>query len=112
LGADRCLAIRCLRPIYVGRPVGPLILGAANAWVGWSSLKSGRIQLALAWNTFVAVMGCLVPIVWPKFIDVGMSTWPHKAVFLWLFIYAFESAAFFFSAVAFVLKDVAVARKD
>ena len=49
--------------------------------------------------------GSLLPVVWPKFLDVGLASWPYLAIFLWLFIYAFESTGFFFSAVAFSLKD-------
>lgn len=88
-------------------PVGPLVLLAINGLVGRSTLKGGGITIALAWNSFVAVAGSLMPIVWPKFIDVGMSTWPYLAIFLWLGIYVMESVAFFFSCVAYALKDVA-----
>ena len=42
------------------------------------------IVLALSWNSFVAVTGSLLPLVWPKFIDVGMSEWPYLAIFLWV----------------------------
>ena len=90
------------------QPVGPIVLGVINGLVGLKTLQGGGIKLAFGWNSFVAVAGSLVPIVWPKFIDVGLTTWPLLAVFLWLGIYAFESTAFFFSAVAFSLKDVKV----
>jgi len=84
-------------------PVGPIGLLVVNALIGLKSLKGGGIQLSFCWNTFVAFAGSLIPIVWPKFIDVGMATWPYLAIFIWLLIYAFESTAFFFSAVAFAL---------
>ena len=87
-------------------PIGPVILGIINGLVGIKTLTGKSIVLALSWNSFVAVMGSLLPLVWPKFIDVGMTEWPYLAIFLWLGIYAFESTAFFFSAVAFSLKDV------
>ena len=87
-------------------PVGPAVLLLVNAAVGLKSLKGGGIQLALGWNSFAAVAGCLLPIVWPKFIDVGLASWPYPAIFLRLGIYACESTAFFFSVVAFSLKDV------
>eukprot|EP00992_Anisonema_acinus_P005307 TRINITY_DN17876_c0_g1_i1.p2 TRINITY_DN17876_c0_g1~~TRINITY_DN17876_c0_g1_i1.p2 ORF type:complete len:186 (+),score=45.63 TRINITY_DN17876_c0_g1_i1:43-600(+) len=88
-------------------PWGPLILAVINGLVGLNSLKgAGGITLALGWNSFVAVLGSVVPIVWPKFINVGMSTWPYLAIFLWLGIFAFESTAFFFTAVAFALRNI------
>jgi|EP00966_Prymnesium_polylepis_P140471 hypothetical protein len=86
-------------------PIGPVFLLIANAYVGRATLKGGGLQTAFAWNSFVAVAGSLIPIVWPKFLDVGLATWPYLAIFLWLGIWAFESTAFFFSAVAFSLKD-------
>jgi len=95
-------------PDEAEKPIGPVILGVVNLLIGAKTLRGGGIQLALAWNSFVALVGSLMPIVWPKFIDVGMSTWPYLAIFLWLGIYAFESTAFFFSAVAFSLKHVNV----
>lgn len=93
-------------------PVGPVCLLVVNALVGRATLKGGGIQLGLAWNFFAAVAGSLIPIVWPKFIDVGLSTWPYLAIFLWLFIYAFEATGFFFSAVAFALKDAHAVKVD
>ena len=92
-------------PDEAAMPVGPAILGVLNGLVGRSTLKGGGIQLALGWNGFVAVAGSLLPVVWPKVLDVGLASWPYLAIFLWLFIYAFESTGFFFSAVAFSLKD-------
>mmetsp|Transcript_38511 Transcript_38511/g.128776 ORF Transcript_38511/g.128776 Transcript_38511/m.128776 type:complete len:191 (+) Transcript_38511:35-607(+) len=86
-------------------PIGPVVLGAINGFVGAKTLVGHGIVLAVSWNSFVAVAGCLLPVVWPKFIDVGLSEWPYQSIFLWLGIYAFESTAFFFSAVAFSLKD-------
>lgn len=93
-------------------PAGPIGLVVVNALVGLKSLKGGGIKLALGWNSFVAVGGCLIPIVWPKFIDVGLATWPYQAIFLWLGIYAFESTAFFFSVAAFALKDAHLIKTD
>mmetsp|Transcript_70598 Transcript_70598/g.117226 ORF Transcript_70598/g.117226 Transcript_70598/m.117226 type:complete len:193 (+) Transcript_70598:17-595(+) len=93
-------------------PAGPIGLLVLNALVGLKSLKGGGIILALGWNSFIALAGSFIPIVWPKFIDVGIATWPYLAIFLWLGIYAFESAAFFFSVVAFTLKDAHVVKED
>jgi len=94
------------------QPLGPIALLLINAFVGRSMLKGGGIQLSLAWNSFVAVAGSVIPIVWPKFIDQGLATWPYGAVFLWLGIFAFESTAFFFSLVAFALKDAHAVKAD
>jgi len=93
-------------PDEVESPVGPAALMIINGLVGRSTLKGGGLILSMCWNCFVAVAGSLLPVVWPKFIDVGMAQWPYLAIFLWLAIYAFESTAFFFSCVAFALKDV------
>ena len=93
-------------------PVGPAVLVLLNGLVGRSTLRGGGITLALAWNSFVAVMGSLLPVVWPKFINVGLSTWPYVAIFLWLAIFAFEITAFFFSCVAYALKDAHLKKSD
>ena len=84
---------------------GPVCLGLINGLIGFFSLRGGSLKVSLGWNTFVALAGSLVPMVWPKFIDVGMTTWPYVTVFLWFAIYAFESTAFFFSAAGVALKD-------
>ena len=83
----------------------PLLMGLINGLIGFFSLRGGSLKVSLGWNTFVALAGSLVPMVWPKFIDVGMTTWPYVTVFLWFAIYAFESTAFFFSAAGVALKD-------
>lgn len=93
-------------------PIGPAALLLVNAIVGARTLNGGGLVLALAWNSFVAVAGSCVPIVWPKFFDVGLSTWPYPAIFLWLNIYAFECAAFFFSVVAFALRNAHALKVD
>eukprot|EP00310_Coccolithus_braarudii_P012725 CAMPEP_0183334330 /NCGR_PEP_ID=MMETSP0164_2-20130417/2970_1 /TAXON_ID=221442 /ORGANISM="Coccolithus pelagicus ssp braarudi, Strain PLY182g" /LENGTH=192 /DNA_ID=CAMNT_0025503447 /DNA_START=10 /DNA_END=588 /DNA_ORIENTATION=+ len=93
-------------------PLGTAFMLVLNLLVGRCTLKGGGIVLALIWNSFVAVAGSLIPVVWPKFLDVGMITWPYLAVFLWLSIFAFESFAFFFSVVAFALKDAHAVKED
>ena len=93
-------------------PVGPIALVLVNAIVGRATLKGGGIQLGLAWNSFAAVMGTVIPMVWPKFIDFGLANWPYPVIFLWLCIFACESTALFFSAVAFALKDAHIIKTD
>jgi len=93
-------------------PVGPAVLLVINGLVGRSTLKGGGLTIAVAWNSFVAVMGSLIPLVWPKFIDVGLATWPPLAIFLWLGIWAFESTAFFFAWTAYALKDAHAVKAD
>ena len=57
------------------------------------------------WNLFVAISGSLVPIVWPKFLDVGLSTWPYLIVVLWFGIFAFEGLALFASCAWYGLRN-------
>ena len=96
----------------VDSPVGPAVMLATNAIVGFRSLAGGGIQLALFWNSFVAVRGILSPMIWRHFLDVGLISWPFRAVFLWLAMFAFEVTGFFFSIVAYWLKDAHTVKSD
>ena len=96
----------------VDSPVGPAVMLATNAIVGFRSLTGGGIQLALFWNSFVAVRGILSPMIWRHFLDVGLISWPFRAVFLWLAMFAFEVTGFFFSIVAYWLKDAHTVKSD
>jgi len=93
-------------------PWKPFCLAVVNGLVGRSTLKGGGLTIAAAYNSLVGVAGCLIPIVWPKFIDEGLTSWPYVAIFCWLGIYAFESTAFFFSIVAYSLKDAHTVKVD
>jgi len=85
---------------------GPLFLLLVNGGFGMYTLYSGWPLPAFCWNTFVAFMGSLIPIVWPLFIAEGLANWPYILIFLWLGIYAFESMAFFATfALLFLPKD-------
>lgn len=95
-------------PDEAGAPVGPAVLSMINGLVGVYTIRtlsslSGASSIPLCWNGFVALAGCLVPIVWHKFFDVGMRSWPYPVIFIWLLIYAFESVAFFFGAAGYTL---------
>ena len=84
---------------------GPIALGVINGLVGLRALNGAGPNVSFGWNTFVAFTGSLLPVVWPKFLDMGMSQWPYILIFLWLGIYAFESLAFFTSVAWFAMKD-------
>ena len=78
---------------------GPVILMACNALAGYFTLLDGKVpKLAVCWNVFVAVLGTLMPIVWPRFLTEGLSTWPYISIFLWFVIFAMELAALVASA--------------
>ena len=47
----------------------------------------------LVWNTFVAFVGTLIPLVWLRFVNVGMSSWPYEVVFMWFVIFYMELCA-------------------
>ena len=78
-----------------------------NSAVGLYSLKGGGPKPAVCWNVFVALAGTLIPMVWLRFIEVGLATWPYIIIFIWFCIFAFELTAFTASATHFALKDVA-----
>jgi hypothetical protein len=50
----------------VGGPLGLLLV---NGLVGARTLRGAGPNLAFAWNTFVAITGSLVPMVWLSFLD-------------------------------------------
>jgi hypothetical protein len=87
---------------------GPFGLMLINGLIGVRTLRGAGPNLAFGWNTFVAIAGSLVPMVWLTFFDVGLATWPYPIIFLWFCIYVFESTAFLTSAVWFALKDAKV----
>ncbi|CAB9507736.1 expressed unknown protein [Seminavis robusta] len=84
---------------------GPLVLVFINGAIGLKTLTSGGPLLPLGWNVFVAITGSLVPIVWPKFVDVGLSTWPYLIVVMWFGIFCFESLAFTASCAWYGLRN-------
>lgn len=56
------------------------------------------------WNSFVAISGSLLPVVWHRFIEEGLETWPCVIIFLWFAIFAMELTAFASSVLHFALR--------
>ena len=61
-----------------------------NATAGLLALRGGSMAFPFGWNSFVAVLGTCMPIVWPRFLAEGLATWPYIIVFIWFAIFAFE----------------------
>lgn len=57
----------------------------------------------LVWNTFVAIVGTLIPLVWLRFVSVGMAAWPYEVVFMWFVIFYMELCAVTSSVTYFLL---------
>ena len=57
----------------------------------------------LVWNTFVAIVGTLIPLVWLRFVSVGMAAWPYEVVFMWFVIFYMELCAVTSSITCFLL---------
>ena len=97
-------------PFYVGELAeglgGPIFLMVVNTLVGLSTLSGGGPKLALYWNTFVIFAGTLIPMVWLRFLEVGLATWPYVVIFIWLGIFACELSAFATSATWWALSDL------
>lgn len=77
-----------------------------NSAVGLYSLKGGGPKPAVCWNVFVALAGTLIPMVWLRFIEVGLATWPYVIIFIWLSIFAMELTAVTSSITWWLLKDL------
>ncbi|KAL7540974.1 hypothetical protein ACHAXR_010532 [Thalassiosira sp. AJA248-18] len=71
---------------------GPVGLAILNFLAGMSALR-GNMKFPLGWNCFVTVLGTLMPIVWPRFIEVGLTSWPYIVIFVWFGIFFFELMA-------------------
>ena len=53
--------------------VGPAALAVINCAIGVWTLRGAGPGVAAAWNSFVGCAGCLLPVVWPKFMIEGLS---------------------------------------
>ena len=97
----------------LGGVAGPVVLCAINFCVGLHALRGDRpLLLSLGWNSFVAVSGTLVPIVWPRFINEGFTAWPHIAILLWFAIFACELTGLAASVTWFALNKNIPAKRD
>ena len=85
---------------------GPIFLMIINTSIGLYSLRGGGPLPSLCWNAFVAFAGSLIPMVWLRFIEEGLSTWPYVIIFIWLSIFAMELTAVTSSITWWALKDL------
>jgi len=75
----------------IGGPVGICILNFA---AGMCSINRKQLYFPLVWNSFVIVAGTLIPLVWLRFVEEGLSSWPYFIIFVWFGIFAMELSAF------------------
>lgn len=74
----------------IGGPVG---LALFNFFAGMSTLKGYNMKLPCGWNSFVALTGTFLPVVWLRFLEEGLISWPYTIVFIWFAIFFFELIA-------------------
>ena len=72
---------------------GPAALTLINVAVGLLSIKARWLILSGDRDYFVAILGTLLPIVWPRFLSQGLNTWPTIIIFIWFVIFAMELLA-------------------
>mmetsp|Transcript_14245 Transcript_14245/g.21974 ORF Transcript_14245/g.21974 Transcript_14245/m.21974 type:complete len:184 (-) Transcript_14245:80-631(-) len=72
---------------------GPVGLTVLNFLVGLSALRGYSMMFSIGWNSFVALAGTLLPVVWPRFVEEGLAAWPYSVIFIWFAIFAFELTA-------------------
>jgi hypothetical protein len=82
---------------------GPIFLVGLNTLAGMSALKGYGMYFPIGWNSFVAVVGTFLPIVWPRFLEEGITSWPYIIVFIWFSIFFFELTAVTCSVAHFAL---------
>jgi len=73
---------------------GPVGLAVLNIAAGYCAIQGYGMGFPTVWNSFVAVTGTMMPIVWLRFFEVGLSSWPYPVVFIWFAIFAMELTAF------------------
>jgi hypothetical protein len=83
-----------LKERELGGIEGPVFLAVLNGAVGLCALRGYTMLFPLVWNSFVAVAGTLLPIVWPRFLSEGLSDWPYTVIFIWFVIFFMELTAF------------------
>ena len=89
---------------------GPASLTLINVAVDLLSIKARWLILSGDRDCFVAILGTLLPIVWPRFLSQGLNTWPTIIIFIWFVIFAMELIAAAASATWFALAKAG--RKD
>jgi hypothetical protein len=65
-----------------------------NFIAGMCALRGLGMAFPLGWNSFVIIAGVFIPVVWPRFIEEGLTTWPYTIIFIWFAIFACELTAF------------------
>ncbi len=73
---------------------GPLGLAILNFAAGMCSIHKKHLSFPLFWNSFVIVAGTCIPLVWLRFLEEGLSTWPYFIIFVWFAIFSAELSAF------------------
>lgn len=82
---------------------GLVALTIINSISSLCALYFKYMTFPLVWNTFVAFVGTLIPLVWLRFVSVGMSSWPYEVVFMWFMIFYMELCAVTSSVTQFLL---------
>ena len=82
---------------------GPAGLCAFNTIAGLLALRSISMTIPLCWNVFVAFAGLALPVVWPRFVEKGLSEWPYTIIFIWWVIFFMELTAVAASATHFAI---------
>ena len=86
---------------------GPVILLLINLLIGLASIQSSKkwpMKVALGWNSFAAVLGIFLPVVWPRFLEEGLTTWPYIVIFIWFMIFTMELTALITSATYYLME--------
>mmetsp|Transcript_20039 Transcript_20039/g.49865 ORF Transcript_20039/g.49865 Transcript_20039/m.49865 type:complete len:180 (+) Transcript_20039:134-673(+) len=73
---------------------GPLGLAILNFAAGMCSIHDKAPGFPLFWNSFVIVAGTLLPLVWLRMLEEGLSSWPYFIIFIWFSIFSAELTAF------------------
>ena len=73
---------------------GPLGLAILNFAAGMCSIHQKHLKFPLVWNSFVIIAGTFIPLVWLRFLEEGLGSWPYFIVFVWFMIFAMELSAF------------------
>jgi hypothetical protein len=82
---------------------GPVFLAIFNFAAGICSLKKYSYKFPLGWNSFVIFAGTMIPLVWQRFLDDGMASWPYIITFIWFAIFSAELTAFATSLTYYLL---------
>ena len=77
----------------LGGVEGPVGLAIFNFLAGMSALMNYGMKFPVGWNSFVIVAGTFMPVVWPRFLEEGLTAWPYTIIFIWFAIFAFELTA-------------------